>query len=166
MNWSTTECCLIYYIPLCRRAPLLDHLNSAALPFLFVFSYEACVILVQTCVDFAVFVLFFRSYLELELRKERERRSGAASRQPSTPQRERRHPENIPKVNQITKLKISLVTAVFFFFIQYMCILPTVSPRVSISQKGEWPVTLRSRGQNKSELQLVSSFKTWIFRKI
>lgn len=156
MNWSTTKCCL------CHRAPLLDHLNSASLPFLFVFSYEAWflwVILVQTCVDCVVFVLFSRSYLELELRKERERRSGTASRQPGTPQRERRHPENIPKVNQMTKLKISLVTAVFFFFIQYVCILPTVSPRMPISQKGEWPVTLRSRGQNKSELQLVSSFK-------
>lgn len=41
-----------------------------------------------------------RSYLELELRKERERRgehSDAPSRQPSTPQRERRHPEAKPK---------------------------------------------------------------------
>ncbi|KAM9360095.1 protein RUFY3 isoform 3-T3 [Symphorus nematophorus] len=42
-----------------------------------------------------------RSYLELELRKERERRSehhfDAASRQPSTPRRERRHPEDTPK---------------------------------------------------------------------
>ncbi|XP_033474912.1 protein RUFY3 isoform X2 [Epinephelus lanceolatus] len=42
-----------------------------------------------------------RSYLELELRKERERRSehhlDAASRQSSTPRRERRHPESIPK---------------------------------------------------------------------
>ncbi|XP_042343679.1 protein RUFY3 [Plectropomus leopardus] len=42
-----------------------------------------------------------RSHLELELRKERERRSehhpNAASGQASTPRRERRHPENIPK---------------------------------------------------------------------
>uniref|UniRef100_A0A8C4ILI6 Protein RUFY3 n=2 Tax=Dicentrarchus labrax TaxID=13489 RepID=A0A8C4ILI6_DICLA len=42
-----------------------------------------------------------RSNLELELRKERERRSehhfDAASRQSTTPRRERRHPENIPK---------------------------------------------------------------------
>lgn len=41
------------------------------------------------------------SYLELQLRKERERRSeqhlDATSRQASTPQRERRHPENITK---------------------------------------------------------------------
>uniref|UniRef100_A0A671UI45 RUN and FYVE domain containing 3 n=1 Tax=Sparus aurata TaxID=8175 RepID=A0A671UI45_SPAAU len=44
-----------------------------------------------------------RSNLELELRKEREGRGelhfDAASRHPSTPRRERRHQENIPKVN-------------------------------------------------------------------
>lgn len=42
-----------------------------------------------------------RSNLELELKKERERRSehhlDAASRQPSTPRGERRHPESMPK---------------------------------------------------------------------
>uniref|UniRef100_UPI0037E82574 protein RUFY3 isoform X2 n=1 Tax=Semicossyphus pulcher TaxID=241346 RepID=UPI0037E82574 len=53
-----------------------------------------------------------RSNLEMELRRERERRSehhhNAASTQSSTPQRERRHPENIPKRHTGAEDKTSL----------------------------------------------------------
>uniref|UniRef100_A0A8C4NZL3 RUN domain-containing protein n=1 Tax=Dicentrarchus labrax TaxID=13489 RepID=A0A8C4NZL3_DICLA len=56
-----------------------------------------------------------KSNLELELRKERERRSehhfDAASRQSTTPRRERRHPENIPKC----------LVIILLFFLQKQC---------------------------------------------
>lgn len=57
--------------------------------------------------------LVSRSYLELELKK--ERRSAAASRQPSTPQRVRRQPESAPKVSSY---RVKMFTAVVFVFTQ------------------------------------------------
>lgn len=92
-----------------------------------------------------------RSYLEMELKK--ERRNAAAPRQPSTPQRARRHPESAPKVNSD---RVKIFTAVFFVFIRF--ILTAGAPRIPISQTGQWAVTVGSWGQNQSELQPVRSF--------
>uniref|UniRef100_A0A4W6FQ89 RUN and FYVE domain containing 3 n=1 Tax=Lates calcarifer TaxID=8187 RepID=A0A4W6FQ89_LATCA len=65
-----------------------------------------------------------RSNLEQELRKERERRSdhhlNVASRQSGTPRRERRLPENVPKVSQHA-FKLSVTLKSCFFFVQKQC---------------------------------------------